>query len=270
VIRINAISPGYLRALGMKLLRGRWLGVNDSGVLLNESMARQTFGGLDPIGRQIGVPRPATIVGIVTDLKYSRLDQDAEPEAFVALERIPPRFNMSIAARVTGSPAAAARALACQVAAIDPTQPVFAVKTLDQALSDSLAPRRFNLFLLGAFAAAAVLLALVGVYGVMAYAVAERTREIGVRMALGAREAQVVGMVAREAGMVAGGGIAAGLVAAWGATRVMANLLYGVAPDDPAVFAAVAASLGFIAMAACIRPARAAASIDPAIALRAE
>jgi len=170
----------------------------------------------------------------------------------------------------TKDPAAAAATLRKQIADIDPTQPVYDVKTLDHALAESISPRRFNLFLLAAFAGTALVLAGVGIYGVIAYLVAERTREIGVRMALGARRGQVVGMVLGQAAPLAAIGIGAGLVASWGLTRLMSSLLYGVSPNDPAVFAAVAAALGTTAMAACLGPAIKAAHVDPITALRYE
>ena len=170
----------------------------------------------------------------------------------------------------TKDPAAAAATLRKQIADIDPTQRVYDVKTLDHALAESISPRRFNLFLLAAFAGTALVLAGVGIYGVIAYLVAERTREIGVRMALGARRGQVVGMVLGQAAPLAAIGIGAGLVASWGLTRLMSSLLYGVSPNDPAVFAAVAAALGTTAMAACLGPAIKAARVDPVTALRYE
>jgi len=255
----------------MTLLRGRWLTEGDSaGALLNESMARQAFGAVDPIGRQLSIPRPVTVVGILADVKYSKLDADATPEVFVPHERMPVEYGAEIAARTTGDPAALTPALRKLVSQIDSSQPVYDVKTLEQALHDSIAPRRFNLFLLGGFAASAFVLALVGVYGVIAYSVSERTREIGVRMALGAGRRQVAAMVVWEALPMAIAGIAVGLAAAWGLTRLMATLLYGVEATDPPTFAAVSIALGITAVAACVRPAPTAASIDPAVALRSE
>jgi len=269
-VRMRSVSPGYLQALGVRLLRGSWLPATGPQVLLNQSLARQAFGSIDPIGRQIALRRPLTVTGIVSDLKYSRLDADAVPEAFVSLDQMPPSFYLEVAARTAGDPAAQARALRQKIAEVDPAQPVYEAKTLEAALSDTIAPRRLNLFLLASFAAVALALALAGIYGVMSYAVAERTREIGVRMALGARRGQVMAMVGREAATVAACGIMFGLAAAWGCTRTMSSLLYGVAPDDPAVFAAAAVTLGTTALAACIGPAMKASSIDPAVALRAE
>jgi len=156
------------------------------------------------------------------------------------------------------------------ISGIDPTQPVYNVKTLEQALADSIAPRRFNLFLLGTFAAVALLLALVGIYGVIAYSVTERTREIGVRMALGAQRREVVRMVVREGMAMALAGMAAGLAGAWSLTHWMASLLYDVKAADPATFAAVSAALAATAMLACWIPALKAARVDPVVALRYE
>jgi putative ABC transport system permease protein len=192
------------------------------------------------------------------------------PEAFVSLEQSPPSFYLEIAGRAWSDPEISAAALQKRITALDPAQTVYEVKTLEHALTDAIAPRRLNLFLLATFAGAALALALVGVYGVMAYSVAERTREIGVRIALGARRGQVVAMVVKEAGTVALAGIAVGLMVAWSSTRAMAGLLYGVAPDDPVVFGAVAIALGLTALAACLGPAMKASWIDPAIALRCE
>lgn len=271
VIRVNAASPGYLKALGMTLKKGRWLTDNDSaGALLNESMARQAFGAMDPIGRQLSIPQAVTIVGILADVKYSKLDAAAPPEIFVGYQQTPPLYGTEIAVRAAGNPAALAPALRKLISGIDPSQPVYDVKTLEQALAESIAPRRFNLFLLGAFAASALVLAVVGIYGVMAYSVAERAREIGVRIALGARRGQVAGMVVREALPIAAAGIAAGLAATWALTRLMATLLYDVKATDPETFAAVAILLGITVLAACAAPALRAASVDPTVALRYE
>ena len=272
-IRLNATSPGYLKALGIRLLRGRWLSDADSGgnaVLLNESMARQAFGAVDPVGRQISTPGPATVVGIVSDLKYSQLDADPPAEIYIPYQQLPFLSGTSVAVRTAGDAPAMGPAIRKLISDIDPAQPVYNVKTLEQALSDSIAPRRFNLFLLGTFAAVALLLALVGIYGVIAYAVAERTREIGVRMALGAQRHEVVRMVVRDGMAMALAGVAAGLAGAWSLTHLMAGLLYDVKASDPATFAAVAAALAVTAMLACWVPALKAARVDPMVALRYE
>lgn len=272
-IRLNAVSPGYLKALGVRLLRGRWLSEAESSgnaVLLNESMARQAFGAMDPVGRQISTPGPATVVGVVSDLKYSQLDADPPPEIYIPYQQLPFLAGTSVAVRTAGDASAMAPAIRKLISGVDPTQPVFDVKTMEQALSDSIAPRRFNLFLLGTFAAVALLLALVGIYGVIAYSVAQRTREIGVRMALGAQRREVVRMVVREGMAMALAGMAAGLAGAWGLTHLMASLLYDVKANDPATFAAVAAALAATALLACWIPALKAARVDPMVALRYE
>lgn len=270
VIRMRSVSPRFLQALGVKLLRGSWLPQSGPAMLLNETLARQAFGLADPIGRQISLRKPRTVVGVVANLRYSKLDAEPPPEAFVSLEQSSPSFYLEIAGRAWSDPETSAAALQKQITAIDPAQTIYEVKTLEHALADSIAPRRLNLFLLATFAGAALALALVGIYGVMAYSVAERTREIGVRIALGARREQVIAMVVKEAGGVALAGIAIGLVVAWSSTRAMASLLYGVSPDDPVVFGAVAIALGLTALAACLGPAMKASWIDPAIALRCE
>ena len=273
VIRLNASSPGYLKALGVRLLRGRWLtGADAKGghVLLNENMARAAFGTRDPIGRQILTPAPATVVGIVSAVKCAELDADPPPEIYIPHEQLPFLSGTDVVVRAAGDPAEIGPEIRKLIAGIDPSQPVYDVKTLERALSDSIAPRLFNLFLLGTFAAASLLLALVGIYGVIAYSVAERTREIGVRMALGAQRRQVVGMVVREGFIMALAGIVAGLAGAWLLTREMASLLYNVRPNDAATFAAVAAALGAAAILACWAPALKAALVDPVVALRYE
>jgi len=271
VIRLNAASTGYLQALGIRLLRGRWLGDAESGaVLLNRSMARQAFGAVDPLGRRISTPAPATVVGIVADLKYSHLDADPPAEIYLPYQQAPFFGGASVAVRTSGDAAAMGPAMRKLISGIDPTQPVYNVKTLAQALSDAIAPRRFNLFLLGTFAAVALLLALVGIYGVIAYSVAARTREIGVRMALGAQRRAVVRMVVREGMAMALAGLAAGLAGAWGLTHLIASLLYEVKAGDPPTFAAAAGALVATAMLACWVPARSAARVDPMVALRYE
>jgi putative ABC transport system permease protein len=272
-IRLNAASTGYLKALGIRLLRGRWLSDTDSSghaVLLNESMARQAFGAVDPIGRQIATPEPATVAGIVADLKYSQLDADPPAEIYVPYQQGPFFSGVSVAVRTAGDASAIAPAIRKQISGIDPTQPLSKVKTLEQALADSIAPRRFNLFLLETFAAVALLLSLVGIYGVIAYGVAERTREIGVRMAMGAQRHEVVLMVVRDGMAMALAGMAAGLAGAWSLTHLMASLLYDVKANDPATFAAASVGLAVTALLACWIPALKAARVDAVVALRCE
>ena len=271
IVRINASSPGYSRAIGMRLLKGRWLSESDRhAILMNESMAREAFGATDPLGQSVAIPERSTVVGIVADLKYGKLDASAPAEIYIPYSEFGgpvPSTNIAIS---TPNPAAIIPAIRKTIADLDPAQAAYDVKTLDQALAESIAPRRFNLFLLGIFASVALILAVIGVYGVIAYSVAERTREIGVRIALGAQTRGVVRMVVIEGMGVALAGILIGISAAFGFTRLMANLLYDVRPDDPLTFAAVGSLLALTALAACAGPALKAATIDPVIALRYE
>jgi putative ABC transport system permease protein len=275
-VPVSSISSGFGPLLGMSLASGRWFNDRESpGVaIINESLARRDFNDTDPIGRRIRMPwlgenGLATIVGVVRDLKYAAIDTDAVPELFFHYADTPVS-SITLVMRVDDDPIAVAPAVRNALSAIDPTQSFYNIKTLEEVLSDSIAPRRFNLLLLATFAFVALVLAALGVYGVVAYAVSERTHEIGIRMALGAERASVVGMIVAQGMWSVVAGVVVGLFAAWGATRLIAGLLYGVQPDDTATFAVTTLVLGLIACVACIVPALKAAVIDPAIALRAE
>ena len=269
LIHLRSATPGYFRALGMELRKGRWLtdSDKDGAILLNESMAREAFGSADPIGRTLKIPDSKVVAGVVSDLRYTRLDAGVVPEIFLPDEQMTIGFGIAVhAPDLAGVPAAVRRAMA----AIDPSVPPYDVKTLREALADSISTQRFDLFLLGSFALAALVLALVGIYGVVTYSVAARTREIGVRVALGAQRGNVIGMVVRE-GMVLGlAGTVAGLAATYALTGLMASLLYGIKATDPRIFAAAAAILVLTVLFASWWPARRAASIEPVTALRDE
>jgi putative ABC transport system permease protein len=271
----SLVSLGYFGAIGMQLVKGRWLTQSDpaDATIINETMARRVFGDADPIGQRIDrLGRQVRVVGVVANLKYSKLDADPGPEIYRAYPQNlgPGRPMMTVAVRVPGDPLGIAAASRKLISGIDPTQPVYNVESLQQVLSNSIAPRRFNLFLLGTFAAAAFLMAVVGIYEVVAYSVTQRTREIGIRMALGAQRSEVVRMVVRQAMGIAITGIAMGLAAALGLTRFMASLLYEVKPNDPSTFALVAITLAATAALASWGPALKAALVDPLIALRYE
>jgi len=270
LLHLSRATAGYFRALGMELRKGRWLTDSEKGgaILLNETMAREAFGTADPIGRTLKVPEPKVVAGVVSDLRYTRLDAGVVPEIFLPVdEQMTIGFGIAVrAANLAGIPAAVRR----EMAAIDPSVQPYDVKTLREALADSISPQRFHLFLLGSFALAAFVLALVGIYGVVAYSVAARTREIGVRVALGAQRSNVIGMVVRE-GMTLGlVGIVIGLAASYPLTRLMTSLLYGVQATDPRVFAATSATLALTVLFGSWWPAQNAASIDPVTALRDE
>jgi putative ABC transport system permease protein len=211
----------------------------------------------------------APIVGVVSDLRYSNLEAPVQPELFVHYEYFSP-FGMNLAIRTSDDPMAIAASIRATLIQIDRTRPIFNVKTLEDVLIDSVAPRRFNVFLLTTFAGTALLLAVIGIYGVIAFSVAQRMREIGVRLALGAERRAVVTMVVRQGMRIAAAGIVLGIVAALALTRVIAGLLYEVTPTDPLTFAAAIGALSLAALAACAGPAARAALVNPIVALRCE
>ncbi len=273
----NSTSPGYFTAMGIRLLQGRWLADTDPDglILVNETFSRRVFGNTGSIGKKIRIPggaqaRIGEIAGVVSDVKYSRLDADPVAEVYLPFRQSPFVRQIDVVVRIAGHPSAVAPALRDRIAGIDRTQPVYDVQTLEHALADSVSPRRFNFFLLAVFSGTAMMLALVGIYGVMSYAVTQRTHEIGVRIALGARRTAVVGMVVRQGMILALAGIAGGVLAALALTRLMRSLLYEVTPADPATFIAVCLALSVAAVVASCIPALRAAGVDPAVALRYE
>ena len=275
----HSVSAGYFRAMGMRLVAGRWLTDREPSraVMINESFARAVFGQTDPLGRRIMAPSLppvqesfATIVGVVADLRYAKLDAQPAPETYVPYRQAIYLSSMDIMVRTAGDASAMGRTIRRLILELDRTQPVYDVQTLEQALAGSIAPRRFNLLLLGIFAAVALVLAMVGIYGVTGYFVTRRTHEIGVRMALGARRGEVVRMVVRQSMATAMVGIAAGVVAALGLTRAMRSLLYEVDPSDGLTFGLVCSVLLVAAFLACWLPASRAAKVDLSIALRYE
>jgi ABC-type antimicrobial peptide transport system permease subunit len=208
-----------------------------------------------------------TIVGVVNDVKYAALDAPAEPEVYLPYSVEPPG-GFTVVVKTSLSPTSLAPAIVRAVSDIDRALPVYDVETLEQTLAESIAPRRMNLFLLGVFAAAALGLALIGIYGVVTYSVTQRTHEIGVRMALGADRRDVVSMVVRQGFAMAAIGIGAGVAGAAILTRVMASLLYEVTPTDVPTFATAAIGLAVTALIASLIPALRASRIDPADTLR--
>jgi putative ABC transport system permease protein len=273
---VSRVSSRFGPLIGMPIVRGGWF--NDAEttnvVLINESLARRDYPDVDPLGRRIRLPWLgdqgfATIVGVVSDLKYARIDADAEPEVFFPYLQSPVS-GVTIALRVDGNPLDQSPAITKALAAVDPTQSVFSVRTMEQALAESIAPRRFNLLVLSTFAVVALVLAVLGVYGVVAYAVAERTHEIGIRLALGADRRRVIAMIIGEGMTNVAFGILIGIIAAVFATRLIDQLIYGVGIGDPATFALTTAAMAAAAFAACAVPALKAAGVDPVSALRAQ
>jgi putative ABC transport system permease protein len=240
-------------------------------MLVSEELARKYFPGENPVGRRLitdaAVP-PFEIVGVVGDARRVSLAAEAEPEFYVPFGQAAQR-RMNLVVR-TGDGAASVASLRGAVAELDKDQLIWQTRTLDQLVAASVAGRRFNMTLLGLFASVAMLLAALGLYGVMAYSVTRRTHEIGVRMALGARGSDVLRMVVGQGMRLAAVGIAVGLVAAFAVTRVLASLLYGVTATDPLTFAGLAGLLGAVAFLASYIPARRATKVDPMVALRYE
>jgi putative ABC transport system permease protein len=259
--------------MGVRMKRGQWLTDNEPTAVINERLARREFPGQDPIGRRIRLDasEPAlTIVGIAADLRYARLDTAPEPEVYVPYSRVDGMFGFTALVRTAGDPLALAPVIRPLVAGIDQTQIADDVMTLEGSLADSIAPRRWNLYLLGTFAASALVLAIIGLYGLMACWVTQRRQEIGVRMALGARRQEVVRLVVRQGMGIALIGLTVGVISAVALTRLMSSLLYGVSATDPATYAGIALLLAAVALLACYLPARRAMRVDPMVALRYE
>ncbi len=266
------VSPGYFAAMGMQLVAGRWLEANDpaDAALINQTMVRRVFGSSDPLGKNIEkLGRPVRVVGVVADLKYSKLDAEPGPELFRGYQQnLSGLPTVSIVARTKGDPLLIAAELRRRIAAIEAQESIHGVQTLETALADSIAPRRFNLILLGSFAMAALIMAIVGIYGVVSYSVTQRTREIGLRMALGARPWSIAGMLIRQAMSFTVAGIFIGLAGAYVLSISMSSLLYAVKPNDPAVLLTVATILALVSLVASALPAALAARVDPLISLR--
>lgn len=270
---VRYVSPGYLRALGIPLLKGRWPKNEDEmldSVVVNERLAREA-GISNILGRRIQGPLlNGTVVGVVADFKDSRLDVEPSPQAYTAYAMAPVIRSVRIMVRTSADPKSIESPLRKLVSGIDTDVPVFQMQTLAQELSNSIAPRRFDMALLATFAGSALLLALVGIYGVISYLVAQRTSEVGIRMALGAQRIEIVCMVLKQGMGTVFLGIFIGTAASLGLTRLMATMVYEVKPSDPLTFSAVATMLAATAFVACLVPALRAAFVDPAAALRHE
>ncbi len=279
----EAVAPDYFKTLGIPLLRGRDFNERDDlqstpVAIINETLARQFFPGENPIGQRIkpgisigyGSRDPMReIVGVVGDVKVQDLAAGPQPQCYVPLQQSPLGV-MSLVVRVQGSPLELVPAVRSVVASTSNQAPIYNIKTLAQLLAQSVAQPRFVTLLLGIFAALAVILAATGLYGVISYSVAQRTHEIGIRMALGAEKVDVLKMVLGQGLKLALIGVAIGIAGALALTRFLASLLYGVKPTDPLTFIAVSLILIVVALLACYIPARRAANVDPMVALRYE
>ena len=259
------------------LIRGRFFTESDEAgkeqvAIIDESTARRYWGNRDPLGRRLRFGQNAnapwmSIVGIVKDIKHDGLDVDGVPHIYVSMYQRQGRV-MSIVLR-TALPASLLEAkIRHEVQSVDPGLPVFNVRSMGEVMDVSLAPRRFSSVLVGGFAAVALLLASIGIYGLLAYMVGQRTHEIGVRVALGAQPSDILTLILRRGVLFSSAGILAGLFLAAIAAPLMASLLYGVRPIDPLVFLVVPAVFLVVAVLASLVPARRAMSVDPIVALR--
>jgi predicted permease len=272
------VGGHYFEAMGIPLRRGRFFNEQDDltkprVVLVDEYMAEQLWPGQDPIGKRIHIMELKsddpwqTVVGVVGRVKQDSLDSDPRIAFYLPQTQFPTRA-MTVVLRSGGDPAGQVSAVKNELRSVDPELPMYYVRTMGQRVDESLARRRFSMLLLGVFASVALVLATIGIYGVMAYLVNQGTREIGIRMALGATQHDILGLVVRQGMMLAFSGVAIGLTGAFVLTRLIRSLLYGVEPTDPLTFVGISLLLALIALPASYIPAQRAARIDPMVSLR--
>ena len=276
----DGVSPGYFQSLGVPLLRGRSFSEQDGTTsprtaIINATMSRRFWPDQDPLGKrfkfayQTAADPWTTVVGVVGDMHRDGVTRDPVSEIFLPLSQHPAR-GMDLVVRTSADPRSFARAVRAAIRSADKTAPVFDVTTLEDALRDQVAPRRFQTLLLSLFASLAVILSATGVYGLMHYSVTRRTHEIGVRIALGAEPIDVIRLVLEQGGRIAWLGILIGVIAAFSIERALSSLLFEVSATDPATFALATLLLFLVALAACCIPALRAANVDPMVALRYE
>jgi putative ABC transport system permease protein len=300
-MEVTVASADYFNAVGIPLKRGRYFTQQDNldhlksrdlstfneleqmvaglnTIVVDEEFVKRHWPNEDPIGKQVRLPwgknaarQPLlTVVGVVDHVKLDRLNEQAGfVQAYFPFEQIGPSGAV-VTIRTTLEPEKFASIVRQQIQALDADQPIYDVHTLAELRDTSLAPERLNVTLLGVFAVVALLLAAIGLYGVISYAIAQRTHELGLRMALGAQTRDVMALVMGQGAKLAVGGVAIGLAGAWGLTRLMSTLLFGVSATDPLTFALIALLLIVVALTACFVPARRATRVDPMVALRYE
>jgi putative ABC transport system permease protein len=283
VLNYFAVTPGFFSTMGMRIVRGRDFNQGDSPnspmvAIVNQALVDQYFPNQEPIGKRLEIafstpPRWREIVGVVANVKTTGLDQTTPTQVYAAYLQAPSFLtgltsSITVVARTAQDPAALGSAMKEAILSVDRAQPVFATQPMTDIVAQSIAQRRLALALLAFFAASAMLLAALGLYGVMAYNVTLRTNEIGIRMALGAQQSEVLLYVERQGLVLTLGGVALGLIGAFALTRLMGDLLFHVESRDPLTFAMVAGMLIVVSLAACYLPARRASRVDPIVALR--
>jgi putative ABC transport system permease protein len=278
------VSAGYLETMGVPLRRGRYIEERDveqsqAVAVINETMARQYWPDEDAVGRRFKIgdpdgPEPwVTVVGVVADVRQMGLDEPVKAEMYLPFRQLGYRAFYApreLVIRTTAEPKSLVAAVRREVQSVDPQQPVSNVRTMAEVLGRETSEQRVGMTLLAAFASLALLLASLGIYGVLAYFVAQHTPEIGIRMALGAARGDILALVLKKGMGMALVGVAVGLGGAFALTRLMQSLLYGVSASDPLTFAGVALLLAAVALVACLIPARRATKVDPMVALRYE
>ncbi len=279
-VQLSAVSPDYFSVLGAPLVEGRFFSDSDETesprvALVDRATVKRFWPDESPIGKHIKFGRRdsrggwVSVVGVVGDIKTDGFDVPEQPHVYLAiLQNL--GYAMAVYVKTEGNPKSLTQALRQQVQAIDPDLPVFGEKTMEDLVAASLAERRFAMQLVIVFGVVALLLAGIGIYGVTAYSVNQRTREIGIRLALGANNRDIMGWVLKQGMGLTLTGVALGLASAFALTRLLRGLLFGVAPTDAITYAALALLLGFVALVACYIPARRATKVDPMIALRCE
>jgi predicted permease len=270
--------PGYFHALGIQLESGRDFTAADNDAtapyrfIVNRTFAERYLKGEQPVGKQINALMDRTnpfgeIIGVVGDVKEDSVDKDPMPTVYYIYSHLP-YTGMTFVVRTAGDPLSLAGAARRVIRGLDAGQPIAEVRTMQNIVSETFSRQRFSALLLSGFSMASLLLAAVGIYGVLAYSVTERTREIGVRLSLGAQPAQIVGMVVGRGARLVGTGVVAGLAGAWALAGLLKGLLFGIGPRDTATYLAVPAVLTLVALLASYLPARRAARLQPMDALR--
>jgi putative ABC transport system permease protein len=275
-----AATPGYFKTMGIPIVRGRYFEERDTAdsmpvVIIDEALAQKYWPGEDPVGKRItfqgGPNNPIwrEVVGIVGHVKFIDLEGESRAQYYIPHQQIS-QPGMAVVVRTPGDPNALAGVVHGMVRSADKELPIFRMRTMDQFVADAMAQRRFAMLLIGIFAGLAMLLAAVGLYGVMAYSVTQRTHELGLRMALGAQGSDVLKLVVKQGMTLAGAGLALGVAGALALSRLMKTLLFNVSATDPLIFVVIAATLAAVALLACFLPARRATKVDPMVALRYE